>query len=71
METESEIGFFAIQVLTGKSDKSQAVYVDCLVPHPIPFSLFPLEICLNLHIIIEETRVQSIAVIYQGHTAGG
>ena len=62
--------FFAIQVLTGKSDKSQAVHVDCLVPHPIPFSLFPLEISLNIHIIIEETGVQNIAVIYQGHTAG-
>lgn len=37
--------------------------MDCLVLHPT-FSLFPLEVCLNLHIIIEETRVQSIAVIY-------
>ena len=62
--------FFAIQVLTGKNDKSEAVHVDCLVPRPIPFPLLLLEISPNLPIIVEETGAQGIAVIYQGHTAG-
>lgn len=62
--------FFAIQVLTGKNDKGQAVHVDCLIPCPITFPLLPLESSLNLPIIVEETGAQSIAVTYQGHTAG-